>query len=300
MRALIDPRNLPAAARGAAWMLLAGACYTLTGAIVRHVAETYSVFEVAFFRSLFALALMVPLLLRVGWSSLRTTKFPLHGLRTALGYTGILCWFYGVSAIPLSDYYALQFTTPLFTIAGAVLFLGERAGARHWLAVAVGFGGALVILRPGLIGVSLGALAAVGAALFFAAVNNCVRVLSRTDGAVVIVTYTNLLMLPVSLVPFLIPESLVPSLPVWITPGWIDLGWLAGVGLFGTIAQFSITRAVAVADARVVQPFDFARLPFAAVIGYVAFGELSDFWTWIGAVIIFTAGYYVLQLERGR
>lgn len=281
-------------------MLLAGACYTVTGAIVRHVAETYSVFEVVFFRGLVALVLMAPLLVRVGWSSLRTTRLPLHGLRTALGYTGILCWFYGVSTIPLSDYYALQFTTPLFTIAGAVLFLGERAGPRHWLAVAVGFGGALVILRPGIIDVSLGGVAAIGAALLFAAVNNCVRVLSRTDGAVVIVTYTNLLMLPVSLVPFLIPGSLVPSLPGWITPGWVDLGWLAGVGIFGTIAQFAITRAVAVAEARVVQPFDFARLPFAAAVGYVAFGELSDRWTWIGAVIIFAAGYYVLRLERRR
>lgn len=292
---LIRRARASTATMGAVWMVLAGLMYTITGAMVRELASTYSVFEVGFFRSLIALVILLPFALgpnrRTARERLKTDKFPLHVLRTVLAYIGIMCWFFAVSRIPLAEYYALQFVTPLFTMAGATLLLGERTGYRHWLAALVGLAGALVILRPGLIEVSLGDMVALGAALFFASTNWTVRVLSRTDSARVILTYGNLL---------LIPMSLIPALPFWVTPDWADLGWLCGVGVTGTIAQFSITRAVGVADARIVQPFDFARLPFAAALGWIAFGEVSDLWTWIGAVIIFAAATYVLRIERLR
>ena len=233
--------------------------------------------------------MIAPLILRAPVASFRTIQLPLHVWRVVMTYGGIMCWFYGVSVIPLADYYALQFTMVLFTIAGAVLFLGQRADAGTWLAVGVGLCGALVILRPGVIAVSLGALAAVGAALLFAGVNPCVKVLSRREDTNVIMLYANGL---------LIPLSLAPALFDWHPPGWADAPWLIGVGVFGTLGQYAITRAITVADARVVQPFDFARLPFAAALGYVFFGEATDPWTWAGAVIIFGAGTYVLARER--
>ena len=277
------------AVRGAAWIVLAAFSYAVTGAMVRHLADEFSVFEVAFFRCVIAVILIAPLVLRSSGASFRTIQLPMHIGRVALTYAGIMCWFYGVSAIPLSDYYALQFTLPLFTIAFAVLFLGQRADARTWLAVAVGFAGALVILRPGVIAVSLGAVAAVGAALLFAGVNTVVKMLSRRESTNVIMFYANGLIIPV---------SLIPALFDWHAPGWADAPWLIGVGMFGTLAQYAITRAITVADARIVQPLDFTRLPFAAALGYVFFGEVSDVWTWVGAVIIFAAGTYALA--RGR
>ena len=206
---------VPAAVRGATWMVLAAFSYAVTGALVRHLAVDFSVFEVAFFRCLIAVFMIAPLILRSPITSFRTVQLPMHVWRMMLTYAGIMCWFYGVSVIPLSDYYALQFTLPLFTIAGAVLILGERADARTWLAVGVGFCGALVILRPGVIAVSLGALAAVGAALLFAGVNTCVKVLSRKEDTNVIMLYANGL---------IIPLSLVPALFDWHTPGWADAG----------------------------------------------------------------------------
>jgi len=269
-------------------MVLAAFSYAMTGVMVRHLADDFSVFEIAFFRCLIAVLMIAPLIMRSPVTSFRTTQLPMHGLRVVLTYAGIMCWFYGVSVIPLADYYALQFTLPLFSIAGAVLFLGERADARTWLAVAVGFLGALVILRPGVIAFSLGALAAVGAALLFAGVNTCVKVLSRKEPTNVIMLYANGLVIPL---------SLAPALFDWHTPGWADWPWLIGVGVFGTLGQYAITRAITVADARIVQPFDFTRLPFAAALGYLFFGEVSDFWTWVGAVIIFGAGTYALARE---
>ncbi len=290
MTVVSDSHAVPAAVRGACWMVLAAFSYAMTGALVRHLAEDFSVFEVAFFRCVIAVFLIAPLILRSPASSFRTIQLPLHVWRVVLTYVGIMCWFYGVSQIPLSDYYALQFTLPLFSIAAAVMFLGQRADARTWVAVAVGFSGALVILRPGVIALSLGALAAVGAALLFAGVNTCVKVLSRKEDTNVIMLYANGL---------IIPLSLAPALFDWHAPGWADAPWLLGVGVFGTLGQYAITRAITVADARVVQPFDFARLPFAAGLGYVFFGEVSDVWTWVGAVIIFGAGTYALARERG-
>ena len=285
----LDRHTMPAAVRGAAWMILAAFSYAVTGALVRHLADDFSVFEVAFFRCVIAVFMIAPLILRSAGASFRTNQLPMHIWRVALTYSGIMCWFYGVSVIPLSDYYALQFTLPLFTIAGAVLFLGQRADSRTWLAVGVGFCGALIILRPGVIAVSLGALAAVGAAVLFAGVNTCVKILSRKEDTNVIMLYANGL---------IIPLSLVPALLDWHSPTWADWPWLVGVGVFGTLAQYAITRSITVADARIVQPFDFTRLPFAAALGYVFFGEVSDVWTWAGAVIIFGAGSYALARER--
>lgn len=282
-----------ASLRGAAWMTLAALMYTVTGAVVRHLADSYSVFEVGLFRSVVAVAVLLPLAtgfsLKRAREALATDRFSIHLLRSVLAYAGIMCWFYGVSRIPLSDYYALQFLTPLFTMAGAALLLGESTRPANWLAVLVGFGGAMAIIRPGLIDVGTGTLAALGAALLFASVNNTVRVLSRTESAMTIVAYGNLI---------LIPLSLIPAIPEWITPGWDDLPWLCCVGVTATVAQFAITRAVATAEARIIQPLDFVRLPFAAALGWIAFGEGSDLWTWVGAAIIFTAASYVLRMER--
>ncbi len=283
--------GIPPAIQGAAWMLLGGFSYTVTGALVRILAGEYPMFEIVFLRCVIALVMMAPLILRLGVGKLKTRQPVMHLTRTMIGYGGILCWFYGVSHIPLTDYYALQFTMPLFTIAGAVWILGERSSMKTWVAVGFGFFGALVILRPGLIDISLGALGAITAALCFAGINIMIRVMARKDDPSVIVVYANFLM---------IPMSLIPALFDWVMPAWEDIPTIVGIGMFGTLAQLSLTRAVALADARVVQPWDFSRLPFAALIGWFLFGEVSDIWTWVGAVIIFAAAYYVLAYESQR
>ena len=277
--------------QGAAWMILGGYAYTVTGALARIVTSEYPMFEIVFLRCVIAVLIMAPLILRMGIRKLKTVQPGMHLLRATIGYCGILAWFYGVSHIPLSDYYALQFTMPLFTIAGAVLLLGERANIKTWIAVSCGFLGALVILRPGLIEISFGAVGALTAAFCFAAVNIVIKVLSRKDDPAVIVVYANVLVIPL---------ALIPALFEWVPIAWEDVPLVLGIGIFGTLAQFSLTRAVAIADARVVQPFDFLRLPFAALMGWFLFAEVSDIWTWVGAIIIFAAAYYVLAYETRK
>ena len=285
------PGGITQAVQAAAWMILGGYSYTVTGAIARILTDEYPMFEIVFLRCVIAVLMMAPLILRLGIRKMKTVQPGMHLLRAVIGYCGILAWFYGVSHIPLADYYALQFTMPLFTIAGAVIFLGERTSIKTWIAVSIGFLGALIILRPGLIEISLGAIAALTAAVCFAAVNIAIKVLARKDDPAVIVVYANVLVIPL---------ALIPALFEWVPITWDDVPLILGVGIFGTLAQFSLTRAVALADARVVQPFDFLRLPFAALIGWFLFDEISDIWTWVGAIIIFAAAYYVLAFETRR
>lgn len=289
MRLALGARPPSAVVRGVCWMLFGGVAYIFAAVCSRLLAPDYSVFEVVFIRCVVGLMFIAPGLIRLPRAELRTTQLPLHGFRTILTYSGTLCWFWGVTLVPIADYYALQFMTPILTIAGAVLVLGERAGLRTWIAVAVAFGGALIILRPGFMEVSFGLLIALGAALCYAGVNVCVKVLSRRDRAVVIVMYVNLLLVPV---------AGLFAIFNWRTPEWTDLPLFIGVGVFATMGQLGQTWGIAAADARIIQTFDFLRLPLAALIGWIVFRELSDAWVWVGAFVIFSSAYSVLHRER--
>lgn len=283
------PSALSPLIRGPLWMITAGLGYTLASACTRELSSEYSTFQLAFLRSVIAVLFILPLLLRNGVGVMKTVVFPMHLLRAVLTYGAMLSWFYAVGEIPVSDYTALLYSQPIFTILFAVVLLGEKAGARTWTAVAVAFVGALIILRPGLQEVSLGMLAALATGILFASINTCIKSLSRTDSSAVIVAYVSILMLLI---------SLVPTLFVWKTPALADWPAILGIGVFAMLGQYGITRAISIADARVVQPFDFSRLITAAIVGWIAFGETSDIYTWIGALVIFCASYYVIVFER--
>lgn len=280
---------LPPVILGPLWMVTAGLGYTLASACTRQLSSDYSTIQLAFLRCVVAVVFFVPMFMRNGIGVMKTTVFPLHLLRSFLTYGAMLTWFYAVSVIPVSDYTALLYAQPIFTILFAVIILGETAGARTWVAVAVAFVGALIILRPGFQVIHLGMVAALVTGVLFASVNTAVRFLSRTDASKVIVAYANILILFI---------SFVPAMFVWKTPLVADLPAIAGIGVFALLGQYGITRAISIADARVVQPFDFSRLITAAIVGWIAFGETSDIYTWTGALVIFCASYYVIVFER--
>lgn len=270
-------------------MVLAGTGYTLASVCTRELSSDYSTAQLAFMRAVIAMAFIMPMIARNGIYVMKTTVFPIHAMRGCLTYGGMMCWFYAVSVIPISDYTALLYIQPVFTILLAVLILGENAGPRTWGAIAVAFAGALIILRPGFQEINLGMMAALATGILFAGVNTCMKTLSKTDSAAVMVAYVSILMLIFS------------SIPAWLY--WTDLSLqdiptIIGVGVFALLGQYSITRAIAVAEARIVQPFDFSRLITAAIIGWIVFGESSDLYTWAGALVIFCASYYVIVFER--
>jgi len=272
--------------RGAAWMILAGFCWTIMTILVRQLSADYSSFEILFFRNLVSVCILLPLAMRSGLSSLKTQRLPLHSLRALLSYIGVLLLFYGIANIPLPDVTALSFTQPLFVVILAALILKEAVNGARWIAVIAGFVGLLVIVRPGVVAVELATILVLLSAFSYAVSNICVKRLMTTDTANQSVFYFNLLMLPI---------ALVPALFVWVTPALADLPLFVAIGVNGTIAVYAYARSFTLADASAVMPFDFLRMPMAATAAFLLFSETGDIWTWVGSVIIFASSYFLAR-----
>lgn len=273
---------------GIFWMCMATFLNSVMGALVRSLGGEIPVIELVFFRNLTGVLVLVPWFLTSGRSAGPLSQRPIYALRICFAFTSIVLLFYALAELPLANVYALQFTIPLFTILLAVLVLKQTTSMRSWAACLVGFCGVLIVIRPGLVEISLAAFAALGAALSSSGSNTTLKLLSRTEGSGTITFYSNLLMLPL---------ALVPTLFFWVTPSGAQIPWLVGIGLFGAAGGYCFVRAVGSADARIVQPFQFTRMFFATGLGYFLFLELPDFWTWVGATVIFFATYYIVWHE---
>lgn len=269
-------------ARAIALMAIATACSSSMHGVVRMLAAELPVLEIVFFRHFFGLLILLPWMsYRAGFAALRSESLSLHVLRAGLGFAGVATWFYGLSLVPLAEATALNFLSAIFTSVGAALVFGEIMSGRRWLALIIGFAGALAILRPGLQAVTLGAGIVILSSALWAASLLILKRLSGTDRSSVIVFNMYL---------FLSLFSLIPAAFVWRWPAPTDYAWLLLMGAVGTIGHLALARAFRLADAGALMPIDFTRLLWAAAIGYLAFAEIPDLWTWLGGGLIFAAG----------
>ena len=256
--------------------------------LVRLAAQRMHPFEVTFFRCLFSLFLMLPFIIQTGPSLFVTGKTGFYTLRAIVGLIWMLSWFYGITYVPLATATAVNFTAPLFATMAAALVLHEQVGLRRWMAVVIGFVGVLLIMRPSRESIDPMLLVILLSAASWAMNNITVKYLVRTEPPSTVVALFSV---------YLAPLSLVPALFVWQWPDLPTLVALAGLGVLGTLAHLSVARAYLTADASACAPYEFARLPYAALIGYLLFGEVSDGWTWVGAAIIAGAAVYVAHRE---
>ena len=280
--------GLPAPVRAALWMVAASSAFAVMSVLVRHLTATFDPLQVVFFRNFFGLIAMLPWLAGHGLGALRTKRLGLHTLRATSSVVSMFCWFTALSLMPLAEATALSFTAPIFASLLAVLFLGEVMRLRRWSATAAGLLGTLIILRPGYSSVEPAALFAIASALIGATSPILVKVMARTESTGAIVTY---------MVLFATPLSFVPALFVWQTPTLAQIGFAALLGLAGTLGHLCLTRALGSADATVVVPFDYLRLPAVALIAYLAFAEVPSVWTWIGGAIIAASSLYMTLRE---
>ena len=245
--------------------------------LIREVTQTLHPFLVAFFRNLIPLLLVLPMILRRGRDGWHTGQPVLQFVRCGIGICAMLSWFYGLSVFPIAIATALSFTSVIFVSIGAIIFLGEKASMVRSIGVVAGFVGVLVILRPGLGGIGLGGLWILGSSVLFAGGILLTKILSRTDSNLTIVFWAALLMTPL---------SFIPALFVWEWPNAREYLLLAGIGLLAATAHLCFTQALRMTDASATMPFDFTRLIWTTIFGYVFFAELPDHWTWVGAAII--------------
>ena len=278
------------AAKGAWWMIAAAGALTAMAVCIRYL-PAYSVLLMIFLRNVINLFMMAPSLVRQGKAVFRTECLGTHALRNAFLYSGNVAWFFGVTQIALADVASLQFTSPLFTAIIAAAFLGERIGGHRMVAILVGFAGALIIIRPGIIPVNIGTLSILLAAFLYSCAHVVTKRLSDTESGSTVVFYMSVTILV---------YSAIPAFFVWETPTWGDMPAMIGLGVTGYATHYCITRSLAVGDASFVIVFDFMRLPFSAIMGWLLFTEVLDIWTVAGALIIFAAGYYSTVREAKR
>ena len=285
------PKDQPvvsAPIRGALWMMSAGLMLTLMSALMRDVSSDLHPFQIGFFRSLFGFLFLVPWLFGSGLAVLRTERFGLHLTRGLIAFVGLLMWTSALALMPVAEVTAFSFTAPLFATFGSAVILREVVRARRWVAVALGFVGMLIMLRPGISALQPGALLAVSTAVCIAASMLIVKRLSATEKPGTVVAYMAL---------FLTLLSALPAFSVWQEPSWIVFAKCVAMGAFGTVGQLCMVRAFASADASAVAPFDYARLPFAALIGFIMFAESPDMWTWVGGAVIAASAIYIAHRE---
>ena len=289
-------RYLPAALTGApplakamGMMLASSLSFICMHALVAQVSQDLPAFEVAFFRNLFGLAWLTPALVRSRFAPLRTTKLHLHALRGLTNSISMLMFFTALAFTPLAQATALAYTSPLFVTMAAALVLGEALRIRRITALVFGFVGMLIVLRPGLIAIDTGPLLVIGSAILWAMAMLTIKVLSRTDSSLTIAAY---------MVVFLTPVTFIAALFVWQWPTMAQLGWLVLIAAFGTTGHLLFNEAFRHADATALMPLDFTKLIWASLIGFFAFGQIPDLWTWIGGAIIFTSATYISYREH--
>ena len=223
-----------------------------------------------------------------GFPSLRTTRLGLHVKRNAAHFFGQTAWVYGLSVLPLATVFAIEFTMPVWTVLLAALILGERITPPRIVILLTGVAGVAIILRPGLGMVHPAALVVFLGCAGFAAQFIYTKQLTTTDKPLGVIFWMCVIQFPL---------GLVASLPGWVWPTAADLPWMGLMGLASYTAHYSITRAVKVADASVVVPVDFIRLPLVTAIGIAVYNEPFDPLVLVGASVIFAGTYYSLMRE---
>lgn len=281
--------HLPGAVRSGIWMSISAITYVLSITIGRYLAPDIPVFEIAFLRNGFAIVFMMPWLMKVGIGAMRTRQLGRHIVRGAMSSTNVTLLFAAVALIPVADMAAINFLQPVIAAAVAGLILGEVIGAKRWLAILLGFAGALIVIRPGFGDLNLGIAFALGSAIAGALVSIMIKSLVRTDppdtiAAWLFVTQTLIL--------------LIPTLVVWVTPSLEQWGLFALIGFMSVILQRTYNRGLQAADISIAMPFNFTRLVWAALLGWIVFSEFPDAWTWVGGTVIFVASVWLTRLGR--
>jgi drug/metabolite transporter (DMT)-like permease len=284
---ILVPASGPVA--GVIWLTIAMALFAGLAAFARASMNAgLHPFEVVFLRNLVATLMLSPLLFWRGTSLLKSRQLSLYGLRVAVSLFSMQAWFYALALIPIGEVTAISFLAPVFGTLGAIFLLGERVRLRRWTAIAVGFLGAMIILRPGVAPLGLGQACAIFNAMSVGLVVVMVKQLTTVDDPDKIVFLTNLMLTPL---------SLVPALFVWTWPAPEALMPVLGLGLTAVLGHIALVRGYAATDASLAMTFEFSRLPFTVAVAYLAFGETIDAWTWVGAAVIFGSAVYITRRE---
>ena len=277
-------------------VLAASATFTLASAVVKELGGALPIAQVILFRNLFALPFLLLLALgRGGLQGLAPKRPALHLQRAFWGMMGMVGAFHGFTYLPLATATALGFTMPLFLTALSVVLLRERVGWRRWTAVAVGFGGVLLIARPGVGEAALPAhsvgLVLMGALGWAMAMLSIRRMGEAGESGVGIVIWFAVACVVV---------SAVATVPVWVTPGRWQWALLLALGVVSAVAQLLMTEAYRRGETTLLAPFEYSAIVWTALLGIAIWAEWPDGWDLAGFVVLVGAGLFIWWRETGR
>ncbi len=283
-------------AAGALWIILGSVFFALNDAVVKEVGQAFDPVQMALFRYVVGLLILLPWLVKAGGTAWRSGRIGLHLGRAVIAGTGQAAVYYSVIHLYLADATAAAFTRPLFLTLLAVVMLGEAVGWRRWAATAFGFLGVLVMVRPGGAVFDVAWAVALVAAVLFALGIILIRRMSTTEPVIRILFYYHV---------FGIVLFIGPALWVWRTPDPASFAMLTLIGALTAAAMACFVKGFSLGEASVVGPLEYTRLIYASLIGYFLFAETPSGWTLLGAAMIaagalYSAGRPSRQAGRSR
>jgi drug/metabolite transporter (DMT)-like permease len=293
---LADPASMPATNELSSRQGILGVLYAMGFSfflgwgwvLVKHMSTEMHALEVTFWGAFFGFLAFIPTILKNGMKVLGTKRIGTHFIRACANSCAILAWFWGLTMVDLADAAALNMLAPLFITIGAMFFFGEQVGPKRWAALIVGGLGAIVVVRPGFQEMNIGIAMVTTTAIFSAIQRLISKSLSGTESSTTSVIY---------LMFFMIPVTLLAASFVWTWPTWEQLGVLAVLGMLLSAGHFSWMKALTYADISAVEPVNFTRILFAAVLGFYFFNEVPTIFTWIGGIMIVGSTTYIARRE---
>lgn len=275
---------------GALFLLLGEALLAIMGAMIKHLSLELSTEQIVFFRNLFGLLVLVPLIMRTGTAQLRTGTWQWHMVRAIVGLSAMYCYFWALGNMPLTEAFLVKLSSPFFMPLFAWWWLKEPAGRFSLVAIVIGFAGVAVILQPGGDGAfTLAALIGLLGAALAALAKVTIRRMSGSETGQSIVFYFALISSLISL-----PGALFNWQPV-PTNAWL---WLLAMGTIASAGQLAMTKAYMLASPGKIGVYVYSAVIYGALMGWLFWDEIPAWTTWLGAVMIFGAG--LLNLKSGK
>lgn len=269
--------------QGALLILLGEGLLSVMGAIIKHLSADMPTEHIVFYRNLFGLIMLIPIIMHNGFSQLKTQFIHFHLLRAAVGLSAMYGFFYVIGNMPLAEAFLVKLTSPFFMPIVAAIWLGEMIKPKTGWAIAIGFIGVMFILRPGTDEFTPIAIIGLISAALASTAKVTIRRMSTTEPSVRIVFYFGAI------------STLLSAIPLFwshYTPSWSQLPWIALMGLVATLGQLALTKAYRIANPGQIGPYVYSSVVYGAILGWVFWGETLLITTIIGSGLIIAAGIW--------
>ncbi len=306
---MVHLANMSPAKLGALCAAISVVFFSINDVAIKFLSGGYALHQVVLIRSVIGLIVILALIapLTSGWAIARTKRLPMHMLRGLCVVFANMTFFLGLAAMPLADAVAIFFISPLVITVFSVIFLGETVGLRRWAAIAVGFIGVLIMMRPGTDAFQAASFFPLAAAFFYAGIHVLTRHIGGTETAATMAFYIQIMFIVVCIAMGLVvgdgrfgdqsDPSLAFLLRAWSWPLPADYPVFVIIGVGIGIGGYLISQAYRVTEASFVAPFEYLALPMSVAWGMIVFSEYPQMWDYIGMAFILGAGLFTVWRE---